>query len=268
MIMKRLDIYLYENGFAQSRNVAKRLILEGAVSVDGKICKKPSFETAPDNDVKIVGQMPKFVGRGGYKLEKAISAFDLDLKGCVCADIGASTGGFTDCMLQNGASYVYAIDVGKDQLADSLRQDNRVMSLEQTDIRLLSIDDFDKSISFAACDVSFISISLILKHIRNIVCDNAQAVVLIKPQFEAGKSNIGKGGIVKDKKVHSEVIERCVRYANEADFDVCSICESPIRGSNGNVEYLMHLKCKYTSDKIFDYKSIVNSAFDKTKTEA
>ncbi|MBQ7132844.1 MAG: TlyA family RNA methyltransferase [Oscillospiraceae bacterium] len=265
--MKRLDVLLFESGKAQSRNVAKKLICSGSVAVDGRICTKPSAVFGSDSLVEIVGDMPKYVGRGGYKLEKALSQFNIKLDGCVCADIGASTGGFTDCMLQNGAEYVYAIDVGKDQLAKALRNNEKVKSLEQTDIRSLDADDFQRIVSFAACDVSFISIGHILVHMRRLLSDDAQAVVLIKPQFEAGRSNIGKNGVVKDKKVHCEVLQKCIKLANDADFDVLNICASPIKGSNGNVEYLMHLKCRFSSEVIFEYKNIVNQAFDETKTE-
>jgi len=246
--MKRLDIYLYENGFAQSRNVAKRLILEGAVSVDGKICKKPSFETAPDNDVKIVGQMPKFVGRGGYKLEKAISAFDLDLKGCVCADIGASTGGFTDCMLQNGAVKVYCIDVGYGQLAWKLRSDERVVNLERTNIRYVTDEQIPDKPSFASVDVSFISLRLVLPNVFELLAENGECVCLIKPQFEAGREKVGKKGVVREKATHIEVVENIVSFARETGFSVKGLDFSPIKGPEGNIEYLMYISKEKNCD--------------------
>lgn len=265
--MKRLDVLLFEKGMVQSRNVAKRLINARSVAVNGQICTKAAAVFDENALVEIVGNMPAYVGRGGYKLEKAISQFNIDLKGRVCIDIGASTGGFTDCMLQNGAEYVYAVDVGKDQLAQVLKDNKKVKSMEQTDIRSLDKQSFDSDIDFAACDVAFISIEHILQPMRSILSENAFAVVLIKPQFEAGRSNIGKNGVVKDKKAHLEVLQRCVALANAADFDVLNICPSPIKGSNGNVEYLMYLKCKYLNGAYFAYKDIVELAFAQAKTE-
>ncbi len=265
--MKRLDVLLFEKGMAQSRNVAKRLICAQSVAVDGKICAKPSAMVEESALIEIVGDMPAYVGRGGYKLEKALSQFDINLKGCCCIDIGASTGGFTDCMLQNGAKLVYAVDVGKNQLANSLKNNKKVISMEQTDIRSLNKQSFEIGIDFASCDVSFISIGLVLGHMRHILSENASAVVLIKPQFEAGRSNIGKNGVVKDKKTHCEVLQRCVLFANNADFDVVDICPSPIKGSNGNIEYLMYLKCRFSHTAVFPYKDIAELAFAQAKTE-
>ncbi len=259
---KRLDLYLFENGFVKSRNVAKNIIVSGGISVNGKVCSKPSLLVVDDDSVEIVGQMPKYVGRGGLKLEKALHEFNINLVEKSCIDVGASTGGFTDCMLQNGASKVFAVDVGTNQLADNLRIDERVVCLEKTDVRTLDKSDFDCKIDFAAADVSFISISLILPSMRKLLDDNGNAVVLIKPQFEAGKSNIGKNGIVKDKKVHIQVVEKCVQYAENADFNVCEIIPSPIKGTSGNIEYLMLLKCGFDCKYIFDSKAIVNTAFE------
>ncbi len=259
---KRLDLYLFENGFVKSRNVAKTIILNGDITIDGKVCTKPSYMVEDDDAVEITGEMPKYVGRGGLKLEKALLEFNIDLKDKYCIDIGASTGGFTDCMLQNGAEKVFAVDVGINQLADSLRKDERVVCMEKTDARALEKSDFDCDISFAAADVSFISISLILPSMRNLLENNGNAVVLIKPQFEAGKSNIGKNGIVKDRKVHAQVIEKCIEYAETADFHVCGIIPSPIKGTSGNIEYLMHLKCSFDRKFVFDSKTIVKMAFE------
>lgn len=259
---KRLDSYLFDYGFVKSRNVAKTMVLNGDITVNGKVCKKPSFLVCDGDDVKVIGDMPKYVGRGGLKLEKALFEFDIDLNGKICIDIGASTGGFTDCMLQNGALSVFAVDVGTNQLADTLRSDNRVKCMENTDVRSLEKSDFDCVIDFAAADVSFISISLILSSMRRIVSDDGCAVVLIKPQFEAGKSNIGKNGIVKDRKIHADVIEKCIAYAENADFDIQRIIPSPITGTSGNIEYLMWLKCGYKRKYVQDCKAIVKSAFD------
>lgn len=259
---KRLDLYLFENGYVKSRNVAKTMIINGDISVNGKVCTKPS-QIAEDNDiVEIVGEMPKYVGRGGLKLEKALLEFGVDLNGLSCIDVGASTGGFTDCMLQNGAEKVFAVDVGINQLADSLRNDERVVCMEKTDVRTLEKFDFDCDISFAAADVSFISILLILPSMRNLLENNGNAVVLIKPQFEAGKSNIGKNGIVKDRKVHAQVIEKCIEYAENADFQVGGIIPSAIKGTSGNIEYLMLLRCGYERKFVFDSKTIVKTAFE------
>ena len=260
----RIDIYLSENGYVKSRERAKALIKAGQVQANGIVISKPSYEVADDTKIEITGEQLKYVGRGGLKLEKAISCFGIELSGRACLDIGASTGGFTDCMLQNGAAYVYAVDVGHDQLDETLVGDKRVCNMERTNIRDLTIDDFDLKPSFIATDVSFVSLKQILPKIKEFLPENGEAAVLIKPQFEAGKSAIGKNGIVKDKKVHEKVLADIVSFCFSQQLEVISLVHSPISGGDGNIEYLAHIK-NGTSSRIFDYKKIVSTAFDELK---
>ncbi len=260
----RIDIYLSENAYVKSRERAKSLIKAGQVKADGMIVTKPSYEVAEDVIIEITGEQLKYVGRGGLKLEKAVLCFGIDLKNKVCIDIGASTGGFTDCMLQNGALYVYAVDVGHDQLDEALVNDNRVCNMERTNIRDLSLDDFVPAPSFIATDVSFVSLKQILPKIKDLLPENGEAVVLIKPQFEAGKSAIGKNGIVKDRKVHEKVLEDIVVFCFSQQLAVQKLVHSPISGGDGNIEYLAHIKHGSVS-RAFEYKKIVSAAFDELK---
>lgn len=260
----RIDIFLAENGYVKSRERAKTLIKAGQVSVNGYIISKPSYEVQDDVQIKITGEQLKYVGRGGLKLEKAISVFSIDVQDKVCIDIGASTGGFTDCMLQNGAAYVYAVDVGHGQLDESLINDKRVLNMERTNIRDLSIADFMPFPTFISTDVSFVSLKQILPKIKELLPDNGEAAVLIKPQFEAGKSAIGKNGIVKDRKVHERVLADIVSFCFSLNLDVINIIHSPISGGDGNIEYLAHIK-NGNARRIFDYKTIVSTAFAELK---
>lgn len=260
----RIDIYLSENGYVKSRERAKSLIKSGQVQVNGAVVSKPSYEVSEDEKIEITGEQLRYVGRGGLKLEKAISAFGIKLKDRVCIDIGASTGGFTDCMLQCGASYVYAVDVGHDQLDESLVNDKRVCNMERTNIRNLTPDDFSAVPSFAATDVSFVSLKQILPKIKELLPENGEAAVLIKPQFEAGKSAIGKNGIVKDRKVHERVLADIVSFCFSQQLEVENLVHSPISGGDGNIEYLAHIK-HGTASRVFDYKKIVSAAFDELK---
>ena len=251
----RLDVYLTEKQLCKSRTAAQSLIKTGGVTINGEVCEKPSAEVIESAEVSIVGEQLRYVGRGGLKLEKALSEFGITLRGALCLDIGASTGGFTDCMLQNGAERVFAVDVGSGQLDEKLRRDERVASLEQQDIR-----DFDfaahaellpegfSGADFVGTDVSFISLKLILPHICRLLRNGGEAVALIKPQFEAatalcaGKSAIGKNGIVRDEKIRRKIVEEIKQFAQASGFSVCGISESPIKGGSGNTEYLMYLK--------------------------
>jgi len=238
---KRIDVYLFENGQAPSREKAKALVMAGAVFIDGRRCDKPSQTVADGQDVS-VAQADAYVSRGGKKLEKAIETFQIDLEDKVCLDVGASTGGFTDCMLQNGAVYVYAVDVGYGQLAWKLRQDNRVFVMERTNARYMTKDMFEKDASFASIDVSFISLRLILPALQKVLVSPYEIAALIKPQFEAGKEKVGKKGVVRDRAVHAEVIESIISFAKGSGLAVCGLTYSPIKGPEGNIEYLLYLK--------------------------
>ena len=290
---KRLDVLLVEQGLAPSREKAKALLMAGIVYVNGqKEDKAGSTFEEETAQLEVRGQTLPYVSRGGLKLEKALQAFPIDLSGRVCMDIGASTGGFTDCMLQNGAAYVYSIDVGYGQLDWKLRNDDRVCCMEKTNFRYLkreellsigaSIADIhiegdspadgqghaeyvdngtDRIPTFASCDVSFISLSKILPPAYEILADEAEMVCLIKPQFEAGREKVGKKGVVRDPAVHEEVIERTLKTAAEAGFVISGLDFSPIRGPEGNIEYLLYLK------KITDQQIDVQDVRKKSVTE-
>ncbi len=238
----RLDVYLTENKLCKSRSAAQSLINIGGVSVNGKTAVKNSSEVSDGDDIQIIGERLKYVGRGGLKLERALELWDFDLNGAFCVDVGASTGGFTDCMLQNGAAKVYAVDVGRDQLDEKLRSDSRVISLEQTDIRDFSLPDGEYA-DFIGADVSFISLKLILPRVYGLLKDDGAAVVLIKPQFEAGRSNLSKKGIVRDDKVRRKIVEDMREFVVQCGFSVIGTANSPITGGDGNIEYLLAL-CK------------------------
>ena len=238
----RLDVALVEQGFTESREKAKALIMAGIVYVNNQKSDKAGNTIKPDDVIEVRGETLKYVSRGGLKLEKAVKVFDFSLENTVCADIGASTGGFTDCMLQNGASKVYAIDVGYGQLAWKLRTDERVINLERTNFRYVTREQIPDELDFASVDVSFISLSLILPVMRTLLKDGGQAVCLIKPQFEAGKENVGKKGVVRDKNVHIAVIEKIVNLIAENDFTLLGLDFSPVKGPEGNIEYLCHIK--------------------------
>jgi 23S rRNA (cytidine1920-2'-O)/16S rRNA (cytidine1409-2'-O)-methyltransferase len=238
---KRIDVYLFENGLAESREKAKALIIAGDVFVDGQRCDKPSSQLSEWQSVSLK-KAQDFVSRGGKKLEKAITFFHIDLSGKIAVDIGASTGGFTDCMLKHGAEYVYAVDVGYGQLAWSLRQDSRVCVMEHINARYLKRDMFDKDAAFASIDVSFISLKLILPALINVLAVPYGIVALVKPQFEAGKENVGKKGVVRDKNVHKDVIKGILKFAHEIGLTVCGLTYSPIKGPEGNIEYLAYFK--------------------------
>ncbi len=238
----RLDLLLVEKGIASSREKARSMIMEGNVYVDGAREDKPGSSFPDSSDIEYRGSRLRYVSRGGLKLEKAIVEFGLDLEGLTCMDIGASTGGFTDCMLQNGAARVYSIDVGYGQLAWSLRNDERVVSMEKTNFRYLTPDDIPDTPDFASVDVSFISLSKILPPASDILGEKGTMVCLIKPQFEAGRDLVGKKGVVRDPSIHEDVIRSCMGYAAESGFAVTGLSYSPIKGPEGNIEYLMHLK--------------------------
>lgn len=239
---KRLDLYLVENGFTESREKAKALIMSGIVYVNDQKELKAGRDLKVDDIVEVRGSTLKYVSRGGLKLEKAMQEFPIDLSDCTCMDIGASTGGFTDCMLQNGAKKVYSIDVGYGQLAWKLRSDERVVNMERTNFRYVTHNEIPEEIDFASVDVSFISLKIILPVMYELLKENGEAVCLIKPQFEAGREKVGKKGVVRDVNVHIEVIENIVGFAAGQKFKVLGLSFSPVKGPEGNIEYLVYLK--------------------------
>lgn len=238
---KRLDGILVEKGLVSGRDRAKAMIMAGLVYVDGQKADKPGIQI-DENAAVQVREGPKYVSRGGLKLEKALSVFPISLTGLACMDIGASTGGFTDCMLQNGATRVYAVDVGYGQLAWSLRSDERVTVLERTNIRYLTREKLGTTVDFASADVSFISLRLVLPVARELLHDVGEMICLVKPQFEAGRGNVGKKGVVRDEGVHLTVVRDIAGFAAENGFSVLGLDFSPVKGPEGNIEYLMHLK--------------------------
>ena len=240
---ERLDVLLVKKGLAPSREKAKAVIMAGSVYVDGqKEDKAGSVFDEESAQIEVRGHVLPYVSRGGLKLEKALKVFPITLTDKICMDIGASTGGFTDCMLQNGAVKVYSVDVGYGQLDWKLRQDDRVVCMEKTNFRYMTPEDIPEVLDFASVDVSFISLDKILTPAYALLREQGEMVALIKPQFEAGREKVGKKGVVRDPKVHEEVISRIVRHADEVSFEVLDLSYSPIRGPEGNIEYLIHLK--------------------------
>lgn len=239
---KRLDCLIFDRGLAESREKAKAVIMAGQVYVEGQKQDKPGTSFPEEVQIEVRGNRLPYVSRGGLKLEKALALFPIDLNGKVVMDIGASTGGFTDCMLQSGAKKVYSVDVGYGQLAWKLRTDPRVVSLERTNVRYLTKEQVPEPIEFFSVDVSFISLRLVLPVARRFLSENGQAVCLIKPQFEAGRENVGKKGVVREKKVHVQVIRRIVDFVQKNGFSVLGLTYSPVKGPEGNIEYLLYLR--------------------------
>ena len=272
---KRLDVILVEKGFFQSREKAKAAIMAGEILVDGAIFDKPGMSVSEEAEIVYKGEKLPYVSRGGLKLEKALKSFNIDLNDAVCMDIGASTGGFTDCMLQNGAKKVYAIDVGYGQLDYSLRTDDRVINLEKCNFRYFEDNPenpvFTEKASFASIDVSFISLKLIFPKCVEFLSDDGSVCALIKPQFEAGREQVGKNGIVKDEGVHREVIHNVLDYANQSGLSFGGLDYSPIQGAKGNIEYLVLLNkginigYNEMSDIIDKIVSQAHSDFDKKR---
>ncbi len=239
---ERLDVLLVQRGLAPSREKAKAMIMEGNVFVDNQREDKAGTFFSEKVSIEIRGNTLKYVSRGGLKLEKAMSRFAIFLDDKICMDIGASTGGFTDCMLQNGAKKVYAVDVGYGQFSWKLRQDERVVCMEKTNIRYVTPEDIDDVLDFASVDVSFISLTKVLGPAKELLSEKGEMVCLIKPQFEAGKDKVGKKGVVRDPSVHREVIERIILFARSIGFAVLHLEYSPIKGPEGNIEYLVHIQ--------------------------
>jgi 23S rRNA (cytidine1920-2'-O)/16S rRNA (cytidine1409-2'-O)-methyltransferase len=244
---ERLDILLVKRNLAESREKAKAIIMSGNVFVEGQREDKAGSMFPDTINIELKGVTAKYVSRGGFKLEKAIEHYGVNLEGKICMDVGSSTGGFTDCMLQNGAVKVYAVDVGTNQLAWKLRQDPRVISMEKTNIRYLEPEHIEDEIDFASIDVAFISLIKVLIPVRELLKDGGEVVCLIKPQFEAGREKVGKKGVVRDQRVHIEVIEKVVAYGVSIGFRILNLDYSPIKGPEGNIEYLLHIK-KSTPD--------------------
>ena len=266
---ERLDILLAEKNFFDSRARAKTMIMLGKILVDGQKIEKAGTLINRDAKIEIIGQEIPFVSRGGLKLQKALKVFQIDLQEKIAADIGASTGGFTDCMLQHGAKKVYAVDVGYGQLAWKLRQDERVINLERTNIRLVTAEQIPEVLDFASIDVSFISLEKVLPVVKNFLSDEGEVVALIKPQFEAGRENVGKKGVVKDKKIHAAVIEKILSFAQNLEFKICGLDFSPIKGPEGNIEYLAHLSKNFSvaTDLAEKISATVNKAHEELNTK-
>ena len=241
---ERLAVLMVNNGLAASRELAKAYIMAGDVYVDGNKEDKAGTKVDVNANIELRGKVMPYVSRGGYKLEKAMEVFPVTIEGKICMDIGSSTGGFTDCMLQNGASKVYSIDVGYGQLAWKLRNDERVVCMEKTNVRYITEEQVPDKPQFASVDVSFISLTKVIPPALNVMSDDAQLVCLIKPQFEAGREKVGKKGVVRDKKVHEEVILKIIDFAFEIGLNVIGIDFSPIKGPEGNIEYLIMLDRK------------------------
>lgn len=253
---ERLDVLLVQQGLANSRELAKAYIMAGNVYVDGQKEDKAGTKVAVTAKLEVKGNQMKYVSRGGYKLEKAMDVFGIRLDGKICLDIGASTGGFTDCMLQNGASKVYAIDVGYGQFAWKLRNDERVVCLEKTNVRYVTHEQVPDEGDFASIDVSFISLTKVLPAVLGVLGEKGQLVCLIKPQFEAGREKVGKKGVVRDRAVHEEVIRMVMDYASSIDFYPLALDFSPVKGPEGNIEYLLFLSKNKQDQEIVDTSSI------------
>lgn len=266
---QRLDVYMTEQGMTESRERARALIMAGQVYIDNQKCDKAGMMINPDTTKpEIRGETLKYVSRGGLKLEKAMNEFPIILSDKVTMDIGASTGGFTDCMLQNGAKKVFSIDVGYGQLAWKLRQDERVVNMERTNIRYVTPEQIGEKIDFASIDVSFISLRLVLPVACELLADDGELVALIKPQFEAGREQVGKKGVVKDRNVHLEVCKNALQYAIDSGFSPLGLSFSPIKGPEGNIEYLMYLKKNggenaVTDDRILEVIELSHNNLDK-----
>ena len=271
MAKERVDVLAYKQGLFETREQAKRGVMAGLVVavLNGERFDKPGEKIPDDTELKLKGEKLKYVSRGGLKLEKALENFDISVEGKTTIDIGASTGGFTDVMLQNGAKLVYAVDVGTNQLAWKLRQDSRVVSMEQFNFRYAEKKDFEEEPSFASIDVSFISLSLILPALHRVLADYGQVVALIKPQFEAGREQIGKNGIIRDAKVHKNVLESVTEMAVTEGFSVIGLDFSPIQGGHGNIEFLTYLrKEEHASNQVVsEIEPLVEKAHREFKDE-
>ena len=261
----RLDVLLVEQGLQESRQKAQATIMAGIVYVNNQKVDKPGTAVPNDAHIEVRGKTLRYVSRGGLKLEKAMQTWPIVLEGRTCADIGSSTGGFTDCMLQNGARKVYAVDVGTNQLAWKLRTDPRVVCLEKTNARTLTAQQVPEALDFASIDVSFISLKLIFPALYPLLREGGEVACLIKPQFEAGREKVGKKGVVRDSAVHLEVLEHFLEHAKENRFAVLGITYSPIRGPEGNIEYLGYLRKSDEQDATVDLRAVVTASHETLK---
>lgn len=265
MTKKRLDVLLIEKGLIESRERAKTTIMSGIVYVENQKADKAGA-TYPENaNIEVRGKTLKYVSRGGLKLEKALNYFGISTVDKICMDIGASTGGFTDCLLQNGAKKVYSIDVGYGQLAWSIRSDDRVVCMERTNIRKVTTDEISDGPNLAVIDVSFISLKLVLPVVKSLMNENSEVLCLVKPQFEAGREKVGKKGVVREPETHKEVLFNFIEHAKQAGFYVENITFSPIKGPEGNIEFLGHIKTKTTNFNSENIEEIVQNAHDELK---
>lgn len=264
---ERLDTLLADNGYANSREKARSIIMAGLVFVDNQKIDKPGTKVSVAANIEVKGNPIPYVSRGGLKLEKALKYFNIDIKGFTTIDIGASTGGFTDCMLQNGAVKVFAIDVGYGQLAWSLRSDKRVVCMERTNIRAVTPDMLGQQANFATMDVSFISITKVLPVAKELLKEDGRLVCLIKPQFEAGREKVGKKGVVRDKNVHREVIQHIVDFCiNQMNFSILGLTYSPIKGPEGNIEYLVYLSKQRIEGALEDMSSVIDQVVEEANS--
>lgn len=264
----RIDVYLAEKGLCPSREKAKAVIMSGQVYVNSQKADKPGIIVLPGDIVEVRGPHCKYVSRGGLKLEKALSVFNIDVAHAVCMDIGASTGGFTDCMLQNGAEKVYSVDVGYGQLDWKLRSDERVVCMERTNIRYIEMEKISEKLSFITADVSFISLKHIFPVAKKLMADNGQMVCLVKPQFEAGREKVGKKGVVRDPDVHIEVIKNVITMAEENGLYPWGLDFSPIKGPEGNIEFLLFLKPCILQSSVSPEEVVKNAHFEmRIKTD-
>lgn len=265
---ERLDILLTDFGYANSREKARAFIMAGQVFVDNQKIDKPGTKVSTEANIEVKGNPLPYVSRGGLKLEKALAEFGIDMKGLVTIDIGASTGGFTDCMLQNGAAKVFAIDVGYGQLAWTLRNDSRVVNMERTNIRGVTPEILGELADFATMDVAFISITKVLPVAKELLKDTGRLVCLIKPQFEAGREKVGKKGVVRDKNVHIEVIQSIITFCvNKMELKVLALTFSPIKGPEGNIEYLVYLTKEKDIEGLSDMDSLIVSIVDAANSK-
>lgn len=258
----RLDQLIFDLGYTESRERAKTTIMSGLVFINGQRADKPGMPVSPDVQVEVRGEAIPFVSRGGFKLDKALKVFPVDPAGKVCIDCGASTGGFTDVLLQHGAKKVYSVDVGYGQLAWKLRTDERVVNLERTNLRYVTDEQIPEKLDLAVMDVSFISIRLVLPAVQRLLKDGADFICLIKPQFEAGRDEVGKKGVVRDEKVHKEVVCGILDFAPTLGFTVMGLDYSPIKGPEGNIEYICHLKNCRCEGGIIDVDAVVKASHE------
>ena len=265
---QRIDVYLFEHGLAESREKARALIMSGEVFVNDQRVDKPGTNISPEAHVEVRGNTCPYVSRGGLKLEKALRWFGVDPTGFVCSDSGASTGGFTDCLLQQGAKKVFAIDVGYGQLAWKIRNDARVVTMERTNIRHVTPEQLGEPLDLSVVDVSFISLKLVLPVIRALLKPTGQVLCLIMPQFEAGREKVGKKGVVREPQTHIEVLEQFLKTAQENDFSVCGLTFSPVKGPEGNIEFLGHLRVGAGSSVTVDLPQLVEQAHTTLKGSA